>query len=119
MKMIKFLIFILLLFPSICWAQLYLAVDPDPNHVEYMVEFDGQTMGPMSAIESRVDGVRIMDVQPMIVPDQNHIIRVAAYNAWGDISEWSDPFEFRLTDSDGVIKRQTPQAPVTIRLESE
>lgn len=119
MKMIKFLIFILLFFPSICWAQLYLAVDPDPNHVEYMVEFDGNTMGPMPAFETGVDVIKIMDIESMVITNEKHMVRVAAYNAWGDISEWSDPFEFLLTETGGVVKRQVPTAPASIRLLSE
>ena len=113
------LVAVLSLLGNSAFAQLYLAVDPDQDHVEYMIEFDGNTMGPMPPIEKAADAVKIMDIEPFIIVNNQHTVRVAAANAWGDLSEWSDPFEFLRTAGGGVVERQTPAAPVSIRLLSE
>jgi hypothetical protein len=96
----------LFLWNAPAFAEPLLACDPDINASTYVVEFDNVVGDSAPPIEVRADDTIIMDLAGMI-------------NDWGDVSEWSTPLEFMLSDEDIVIIRQQPAAPNVLRLLSQ
>ena len=113
------LIFGVLSYNTLAIAAPFLACDPDINANEYVVEFDEVVLESAPPIEVRADDTVIIDLAGMITQGQHHYVRVLAINDWGDVSEWSTPLEFMLSDEDIVIIRQQPAAPNVLRLLSE
>lgn len=119
MKILILIITGLLSYNTLAFAEPLLACDPDINANEYVVEFDEVVLESAPPIEVRVDDTVIIDLAGMITQGQHHYVRVLAVNDWGDVSEWSSPLEFMLSDEGIVIIRQQPEAPNVLRLLSQ
>ena len=105
---------------SVAFGAPFLAVDPDPDHAQYIVEFNGVEYPPASAIENRgVDGVIVFDLDGLLESGQTYSIRVMGVNPWGDESDWSAPLEFGVSGEGTVFERRTPNAPTVLRILSE
>lgn len=94
----------IMLIVPVAWAAPWLICDPQAGVINYVLELDGQQI-EWAAEE---DGSFRYDLQHISMG--GHTVRLSAGNAFGDWSEWSDPFSF---------SRSTVTTPTSIRLSTK